>query len=151
MNNKEFLNAVKLVVKEKGINEDIIYEAMELALVSAYKKNFNSLENVKVKIDRVNTSSKYYNKPVVAYYNSTEAGSKESIKIAYVDSTTIGSGVDSNGYVTGNWEFMTVPSITAAQGGDPKFQNVCLDFNSTGKPIIGYLGDNLEFGTWCDE
>ena len=35
MNNKEFLNAVKLVVKEKGINEDVIYEAMELALVSA--------------------------------------------------------------------------------------------------------------------
>ena len=60
MNNKEFLNVVKLVVKEKGINEDIIYEAMELALVSAYKKNFNSLENVKVKIDRVKGDIKVY-------------------------------------------------------------------------------------------
>ena len=27
MNSKEFLNAVKLVVKEKGIDEDVIYEA----------------------------------------------------------------------------------------------------------------------------
>ena len=50
MNSKEFLNAVKLVVKEKGIDEDVIYEAMELALSSAYRKNFNSRENVRVQI-----------------------------------------------------------------------------------------------------
>lgn len=104
-----------------------------------------------IKIDRVHTSSKYYNKPVVAYYNSTETGGRDSIKLAYVDSNTISAGVDSNGYVTGSWEFMTVPALTSPQGGDPKFQNVCLDFDSTGKPIIGYLGENLEFGTWCDE
>ena len=52
MNSKEFLNAVKLVVKEKGIDEDVIYEAMELALSSAYRKNFNSRANVRVQIDR---------------------------------------------------------------------------------------------------
>ena len=74
MNNKEFLNAVKLVVKEKGINEDIIYEAMELALVSAYKKNFNSLENVKVKIDRVKGDIKVY-----SYLNVVEFDEEEGI------------------------------------------------------------------------
>ena len=51
MNNKEFLNAVALLKKEKGIDEETIYEAMELALTSAYKKHFNSLENVRVQID----------------------------------------------------------------------------------------------------
>lgn len=51
MNNKEFINAVQLLVKEKGIKEEVIYEAMELALTSAYKKHFNSLSNVKVNIN----------------------------------------------------------------------------------------------------
>ena len=51
MNGKEFKNAVDLLVKEKGISEDIIYEAMQLALTSAYKKNYHSLSNVRVNID----------------------------------------------------------------------------------------------------
>lgn len=52
MNNKEFKKAVELLCKEKGINEDVIYEAMELALTSAYKKNYNSLSNVRVEVNR---------------------------------------------------------------------------------------------------
>lgn len=52
MNSKEFKKAVELLCKEKGIAEDIIYEAMELALTSAYKKNYNSLSNVRVEINR---------------------------------------------------------------------------------------------------
>ena len=39
-------------VKEKGIDESIIYEAMELALTSAYKKNYHSLSNVRPDINR---------------------------------------------------------------------------------------------------
>lgn len=52
MNPKEFKKAVELLCKEKGISEDVIYEAMELALTSAYKKNYNSLSNVRVEINR---------------------------------------------------------------------------------------------------
>lgn len=52
MNNKEFKQAVELLKKEKGIDEEIIFEAMELALTSAYKKNYNSLPNVRVDINR---------------------------------------------------------------------------------------------------
>lgn len=51
MNGKEFKVAVQLLVKEKGISEDVIYEAMQLALTSAYKKNYHSLSNVRVNID----------------------------------------------------------------------------------------------------
>lgn len=52
MNNKEFKKAVDLLVSEKGIDEETIYEAMELALTSAYKKNYNSLSNVRVDINK---------------------------------------------------------------------------------------------------
>ena len=52
MNSKEFLKAVENIVKEKGIDKEVVYEAMELALTSAYKKNFNSKTNVKVLINR---------------------------------------------------------------------------------------------------
>jgi len=52
MDNKAFKNAVDLLVKEKGIDAEVIYGAMELALTSAYKKNYNSLSNVRVDINR---------------------------------------------------------------------------------------------------
>ena len=52
MNGKEFLKAVDLVVKEKHIDKEIIYEAMRNALTSAYKKNAKSKNNnVKVLIN----------------------------------------------------------------------------------------------------
>lgn len=52
MDNKQFKQAVDLLVKEKGIDKETIFEAMELALTSAYKKNYNSLSNVRVEINR---------------------------------------------------------------------------------------------------
>lgn len=50
MNQKEFLGAVDLLVKEKGIDKSVIFEAMELALTSAYKKEYN-VPNVRVSIN----------------------------------------------------------------------------------------------------
>ena len=52
MDTKEFKKAVNLLVKEKGIPEDVIYDAMELALTSAYQNNYKSLTNVRVTIDK---------------------------------------------------------------------------------------------------
>ena len=60
MDPKAFIEAVKNVVEEKHISEDIIFEAMELALTSAYKKNFKALTNVKVDIDRESGDIKVY-------------------------------------------------------------------------------------------
>lgn len=51
MDSKEFKKAISLLVKEKGISEDVIYDAMRLALTSAYKKNYHSLSNVRVDIN----------------------------------------------------------------------------------------------------
>ena len=52
MNGKEFIKAVDLITKEKGIDREIVFEAMELALATAYKKNFNGNTNSKVLIDK---------------------------------------------------------------------------------------------------
>ena len=60
MDSKSCKNAVDLLVKEKGIDENIIYEAMELALTAAYKKNYNSLSNVRVDINRETGEIKVY-------------------------------------------------------------------------------------------
>lgn len=51
MDNKEFMKALDNIVKEKGISKDYILESLELALTSAYKKNYHSLSNVRVQID----------------------------------------------------------------------------------------------------
>lgn len=59
MDSKEFLGAVQVLVKEKGIKEDVVYEAMELALASAYKKH-SGLSNVRVAIDRYKGDIKVY-------------------------------------------------------------------------------------------
>ena len=52
MDNKEFKKALNLLVKEKGIAEEVIYDAMQLALTSAYKKNYHSLSNVRIEFDK---------------------------------------------------------------------------------------------------
>lgn len=52
MDQKEFKQAIELLNKEKGIDEETIFEAMELALTSAYKKNYHSLSNVRIDINR---------------------------------------------------------------------------------------------------
>lgn len=52
MESKDFIKNVKMVAKEKGIDENIIFDAMEQALITAYKKNYNSKTNVRPKIDR---------------------------------------------------------------------------------------------------
>ena len=61
MNGKEFLKAVDLVVKEKHIDKEIIFEAMRNALTSAYKKNAKSKNNnVKVLINENNGDIKVF-------------------------------------------------------------------------------------------
>ena len=52
MNANEFKKAVDNIVLEKNIDREVVYQAMELALTSAYKKNFDSKTNVRVVFDR---------------------------------------------------------------------------------------------------
>ena len=49
---KELINALEELEKERGINKDYMLESLEAALVMAYKRNFDSAENVKVTMDK---------------------------------------------------------------------------------------------------
>ncbi|MCH5279118.1 MAG: transcription termination/antitermination protein NusA [Christensenellaceae bacterium] len=52
MNNAELISALNLIGKERGISLDVLVDAIEAALVSAYKKNYNTNGNVRANLDR---------------------------------------------------------------------------------------------------
>jgi N utilization substance protein A len=58
--NIDFMEALTAVEKEKGISKDILIEAIEAALISGYKRNFNSAQNVRVDINRNTGSVRVY-------------------------------------------------------------------------------------------
>lgn len=49
--NAEFINALNDIAHEKGVQKDILFDAIETALISAYKKHFGNNENARVEID----------------------------------------------------------------------------------------------------
>jgi N utilization substance protein A len=49
--NAEFLAALDQLEKERGITKEILVEAIEAALVSAFRRNFGSTQNVRVVLD----------------------------------------------------------------------------------------------------
>ncbi|MCW2277898.1 transcription termination factor NusA [Heliophilum fasciatum] len=63
--NVDFLEALQDLERERGISKDILIEAIEAALISAYKKNFNQLQNVRVQIDRTTGEIKVYSRRTV--------------------------------------------------------------------------------------
>ena len=52
VNGEEFKKALNFIVKEKGIDEDVVIEAMESALSAAFRKNEKAEYNSRVLIDR---------------------------------------------------------------------------------------------------
>ena len=62
--NQEFITALKEIVKDKGIGEEVLLETIEDALVAAYKKNYagptSAAQNVKVTIDRESGEIRVY-------------------------------------------------------------------------------------------
>ena len=50
--NKDFIEAIEELEREKAISKDVLIDAIESALVSAYKKNYGTSQNVRVEIDR---------------------------------------------------------------------------------------------------
>lgn len=50
--NEELITALADICKEKGIDKEVILDALEAALIAAYKRNFLSAQNVCVNLDR---------------------------------------------------------------------------------------------------
>ena len=72
MDSKKFKLAVDNLSKEKGIDKEVIYDAMELALTSAYKKNYHSLSNVRVDINRETGEIKIFSYKTVVFSKEYE-------------------------------------------------------------------------------
>ena len=73
--NKEMIEAVGLLAREKGISKEVLFSAIEEALRSAYKNNFNKQEgvvpgnaNVRVELDRVSGAVRLYARKVVVQW-----------------------------------------------------------------------------------
>ena len=60
IDNKELILALEDLEKENGLNKDYVLDSIETALVTAYKRNFDSLENVKVVMDRKTGATHVY-------------------------------------------------------------------------------------------
>ena len=50
--NEDFISAIQELGKEKGIEPELLYQAVEDALVAAYKKNSNTNQNVRVDMNK---------------------------------------------------------------------------------------------------
>lgn len=63
--NLELIEALHDLEKERGVDFDILVEAIEAALISAYKKNFGTLQNVRVVFDRETGDIRVYSRKTI--------------------------------------------------------------------------------------
>ncbi|MFZ3576643.1 transcription termination factor NusA [Virgibacillus sp. DJP39] len=61
----QLFDAIDYLEKEKGINKEVLLEALEAALISAYKKNFKSASNVRVDLDEKAGTMRVFSRKVV--------------------------------------------------------------------------------------
>ena len=95
IDNKELILALEELEKEKGIKKEYLLESIETALVTAYKRNFDSSENVKVVMDKKTGATYIYSvKEVVETVNNStqEISLADAKKIN--KSVQIGDSVD---------------------------------------------------------
>lgn len=63
--NLDFLTALKELGKEKGLDTEVLYEIVEAAMVSSYKKNFGNSANVRVLINKDTGDMKMFKRKIV--------------------------------------------------------------------------------------
>ncbi|GGF97096.1 transcription termination factor NusA [Paenibacillus aceti] len=61
----DFIEALNDLEREKGISKDILFEAIEAALISSYKRNFNTAQNVRVDMNRHTGSIKVFARKLI--------------------------------------------------------------------------------------
>ena len=73
--NREMIEAVSLLAKEKGISKEVLFTAIEEALKNAYKNNFSKQYgaaqpsvNVRVELDRTNGAVRLFARKTVVEY-----------------------------------------------------------------------------------
>lgn len=84
--NKEILNALSELEKEKGIRQDVVLEAIKAALETGYKKNFAKATNFSIDIDEANGEYKLFQDK-----NVVEDVNDENLEISLEDARKIDS------------------------------------------------------------
>ena len=84
IDNKELILALEDLEKEKGIKKEYLLESIETALLTAYKRNFDALDNVRIEMDKKTGATHVYSiKEVVEKVENdkTQIQLKEAKKI----------------------------------------------------------------------
>ena len=89
IDNKELILALEELEKEKGIKKEYLLESIETALLTAYKRNFDALDNVKIVMDPQTGATHVYSiKEVMEHANDT------ALEISLEDAKKINKDVD---------------------------------------------------------
>lgn len=85
--NKELMEALDILEKEKEISKETLFEAIENSLLTACKNHFGKADNVKVEIDRKTCDFLVYaEKEIVATHEEVE---DDCLQIALEDALEI--------------------------------------------------------------
>lgn len=90
----DLIHALEQLEKDKGIDKEVIIEAIEAALISAYKRSFGSSQNVKVFIDRQTGDFK-----VFALKKVTSNPQNDLLEISVENAKKINPGLEENDVV----------------------------------------------------
>src|SRR5690625_2695942 len=80
----QLFEAIDFLEKEKGIDKEVLLEALEAALISAYKKNFDSATNVRVDLNPETSQMRLFAQKTVV-----EEVDNEQIEISLEDAKDI--------------------------------------------------------------
>jgi N utilization substance protein A len=86
--NNDFINALKEIEKEKGISMDVLLQATEHALLTAFRKNFGSAQNARIEIERDTGEFKVFTKKM-----AVESVTDQRLEVAIGDLDQTGSEV----------------------------------------------------------
>lgn len=91
--NTEMIGALDYLEKEKGIKKEIVIEALEQALESAYKQNYGD-KNVEVEFNSLTGNIKVYADTITDDEEAVEADSNEFMSLADARKLPHGQGYD---------------------------------------------------------
>ncbi|MFW2387594.1 MAG: transcription termination factor NusA [Polyangiales bacterium] len=117
MNSKEILMVVEAVSNEKGVEEQIIFEAIEAALASATRKRYGEEIDVRVAIDRDTGEYDTFRQWLVFEDESTELEFPDR-ELRMIDAVDINPDAEPGGYVEepiDSVEFGRIAAQTAKQ------------------------------------
>jgi N utilization substance protein A len=112
--NKEILMVVDAVSNEKGVDKEVIFEALEAALASATRKKHGEEWDVRVAIDRKSGDYETFRRWKVFADDSTELEAPER-ELRLEDAVDIDSAIQPGGFVEQPMESVAFGRIAAQQ------------------------------------